>query len=264
MALLNPFLGYTAGALTILSPCVLPLVPIVLGSAAQKHRFGPFALAFGLVASFTAIGMAVAVLGPALGFNGEGLRLVGALVLVAAGLALVVPHIQALLTSLTTPLANWANARQVGLDRFGLLGQAAIGGLLGVVWSPCVGPTLGAATALAAQGQDIGQVALVMLAFALGSGVAGVAGVALSQIDNVSPNLGQGYIIDSFMVVVFGGVGNLWGTALGAIILGLANKVMEPTIGAVQGQIVLLVLIILFIQKRPRGLFAQKGRAVEA
>ena len=103
-----------------------------------------------------------------------------------------------------------------------------------------------------------------MLAFALGSGVAGVAGVALSQIDNVSPNLGQGYIIDSFMVVVFGGVGNLWGTALGAAILGLANKVMEPTIGAVQGQIVLLVLIILFIQRRPRGLFAQKGRAVEA
>ena len=103
-----------------------------------------------------------------------------------------------------------------------------------------------------------------MLAFALGSGVAGVAGVALSQIDNVSPNLGQGYIIDSFMVVVFGGVGNLWGTALGAMILGLANKVMEPTIGAVQGQIVLLVLIILFIQRRPRGLFAQKGRAVEA
>jgi urea transport system permease protein len=103
-----------------------------------------------------------------------------------------------------------------------------------------------------------------MLAFALGSGVAGVAGVALSQIDNVSPNLGQGYIIDSFMVVVFGGVGNLWGTALGAAILGLANKIMEPTIGAVQGQIVLLVLIILFIQRRPRGLFAQKGRAVEA
>ena len=103
-----------------------------------------------------------------------------------------------------------------------------------------------------------------MLAFALGSGVAGIAGVALSQIDNVSPNLGQGYIIDSFMVVVFGGVGNLWGTALGAAILGLANKIMEPTIGAVQGQIVLLVLIILFIQRRPRGLFAQKGRAVEA
>ena len=103
-----------------------------------------------------------------------------------------------------------------------------------------------------------------MLAFALGSGVAGIAGVALSQIDNVSPNLGQGYIIDSFMVVVFGGVGNLWGAALGAFMLGLANKILEPTIGAVQGQILLLVCIILFIQKRPRGLFAQKGRAVEA
>ena len=103
-----------------------------------------------------------------------------------------------------------------------------------------------------------------MLAFALGSGVAGIAGVALSQIDNVSPNLGQGYIIDSFMVVVFGGVGNLWGTAFGALLIGVANKILEPLIGAVQGQIVLLIIIILFIQKRPRGLFAQKGRAVEA
>ncbi len=103
-----------------------------------------------------------------------------------------------------------------------------------------------------------------MLAFALGSGVAGIAGVALSQIDNVSPNLGQGYIIDSFMVVVFGGVGNLWGTALGALMIGVANKILEPVIGAVQGQIVLLIIIILFIQKRPRGMFALKGRAVEA
>jgi urea transport system permease protein len=103
-----------------------------------------------------------------------------------------------------------------------------------------------------------------MLAFGLGSGVAGIAGVALSQIDNVSPNLGQGYIIDSFMVVVFGGVGNLWGTAFGALMIGLANKLLEPLIGAVQGQIVLLVFIILFIQRRPRGLFALRGRAVEA
>jgi urea transport system permease protein len=103
-----------------------------------------------------------------------------------------------------------------------------------------------------------------MLAFGLGSGVAGIAGVALSQIDNVSPNLGQGYIIDSFMVVVFGGVGNLWGTAFGALLIGLANKLLEPLIGAVQGQIVLLIFIILFIQRRPRGLFALRGRAVEA
>jgi urea transport system permease protein len=102
------------------------------------------------------------------------------------------------------------------------------------------------------------------MTFALGSGIAGIAGVALSQIDNVSPNLGQGYIIDSFMVVVFGGVGNLWGTLVGAFTLGIANKFLEPYAGAVLAKIAILVLIILFIQKRPRGLFALKGRAVEA
>jgi urea transport system permease protein len=102
------------------------------------------------------------------------------------------------------------------------------------------------------------------LTFALGSGIAGIAGVALSQIDNVSPNLGQSYIIDSFMVVVFGGVGNLWGTLVGALSLGILNKFLEPTVGAVLGKILVLVLIILFIQKRPRGLFALKGRAIEA
>ncbi|MFD1745734.1 urea ABC transporter permease subunit UrtB [Rhizobium helianthi] len=100
--------------------------------------------------------------------------------------------------------------------------------------------------------------------FALGSGIAGIAGVALSQIDNVSPNLGQSYIIDSFMVVVFGGVGNLWGTLVGALSLGILNKFLEPWTGAVLGKILVLVLIILFIQKKPRGLFALKGRAVEA
>ena len=102
------------------------------------------------------------------------------------------------------------------------------------------------------------------LTFGLGSGIAGIAGVALSQIDNVSPNLGQGYIINSFMVVVFGGVGNLWGTLVGAFTLGIANKFLEPYAGAVLGKIAILVFIILFIQKRPRGMFALKGRAVEA
>ncbi|MFP6734302.1 MAG: urea ABC transporter permease subunit UrtB [Rhodospirillales bacterium] len=101
------------------------------------------------------------------------------------------------------------------------------------------------------------------LTFGLGSGIAGMAGVAISQIDNVSPNLGQNYIIDSFMVVVFGGVGNLWGTLVGAFTLGIVNKFMEPFTGTVLAKILVLVAIILFIQKRPRGLFALKGRAVE-
>jgi urea transport system permease protein len=102
------------------------------------------------------------------------------------------------------------------------------------------------------------------MTFGLGSGIAGVAGVALSQIDNVSPNLGQSYIIDSFLVVVFGGVGNLWGTLVGAMTLGIANKFLEPYAGAVLGKILILIAVILFIQRRPRGMFALKGRSVEA
>ena len=101
------------------------------------------------------------------------------------------------------------------------------------------------------------------LTFGLGSGVAGMAGVALSQIDNVSPNLGQSYIIDSFMVVVFGGVGNLWGTVVSALTLGIVNKFLEPLAGAVLAKIVVLIALILFIQRKPRGMFPLKGRAVE-
>ena len=102
------------------------------------------------------------------------------------------------------------------------------------------------------------------LTFGLGSGIAGVAGVALSQLTNVGPNLGQSYIVDSFMVVVFGGVGNLWGTLIGGMSLGVVNKILEPYAGAVLGKILVLICLILFIQRRPRGLFPQKGRAVEA
>ncbi|ERL49243.1 urea ABC transporter permease subunit UrtB [Halomonas huangheensis] len=102
-----------------------------------------------------------------------------------------------------------------------------------------------------------------ILTFALGSGVAGLAGVALSQLTNVGPNLGQNYIIDSFMVVVFGGVGNLWGTLVAGLSLGVINQILEPWAGAVLAKILVLIFIILFIQKRPRGLFPQKGRAAE-
>jgi len=101
------------------------------------------------------------------------------------------------------------------------------------------------------------------LTFGLGSGIAGIGGVALSQIGNVSPNLGTIYIVDSFLVVVFGGVGNLMGTLVGALSLGIVNKLLEPVAGAVLGKVAVLVAIILFIQKRPRGLFALKGRAAE-
>jgi urea transport system permease protein len=102
-----------------------------------------------------------------------------------------------------------------------------------------------------------------MITFGLGSGLAGIAGVALSQLTNVGPNLGQAYIIDSFMVVVFGGVGNLWGTLIAAFTLGELTKFIEPIQGAVLAKVIVLIFIILFIQKRPRGLFPQKGRDAE-
>ena len=101
------------------------------------------------------------------------------------------------------------------------------------------------------------------MTFGLGAGIAGVAGVALSQLTNVGPNLGQGYIVDSFMVVVFGGVGNLWGTLVAGLSLGVMNKFLEPAAGAVVAKILILIFIILFIQKRPQGLFPQRGRAAE-
>ena len=102
------------------------------------------------------------------------------------------------------------------------------------------------------------------MTFGLGAGIAGVAGVALTQLTNVGPNLGQSYIVDSFMVVVFGGVGNLWGTLIGGMSLGIVNKLLEPFAGAVLGKILVLVALILFIQRRPRGLFPQTGRAAES
>jgi urea transport system permease protein len=100
--------------------------------------------------------------------------------------------------------------------------------------------------------------------FGLGSGIAGLGGVALSQLGNVGPELGQSYIVDSFMVVVLGGVGKIAGTVAGALGLGVVNKFLEPVAGAVLGKILILILIILFIQKRPQGIFALKGRAAEA
>ena len=177
-----------------------------------------------------------------------------------------------------------ANNREVGSPSymsgaFDVLGvQITYGRLYIVVFSLCVFATLLFVLKATSFGLKIRAVTqnrkmaaamgirtprIDMMAFALGSGIAGIAGVALSQINNVSPNFGQSYIVDSFMVVVFGGVGNLWGTFVAALSLGVANKVLEPFAGAVLAKIIILVLIILFIQKRPRGLFALKGRAVE-
>lgn len=180
---LNPLLAFGAGALTILSPCVLPLTPIVLHSAAQQSRMAPLALSAGLVAGFTSFGFALAAFGTALALDGEVTRAIGAGALLLVGVALLIPGSQQRLALAGAPLIAWAGRRQSALENKGLAGQAGIGLLLGMVWSPCVGPTLGAATVLAAQGERLTQVALVMAAFGVGIAtmllLVGLAGRAL-------------------------------------------------------------------------------------
>jgi urea transport system permease protein len=158
-------------------------------------------------------------------------------------------------------------ALSLTLNRLYVIGFALVvfAGLMLIMRKTRLGLDVRAVTQNRAMARSMGIKAtkVDILTFGLGSGVAGLAGVALSQITNVGPNLGQSYIIDSFMVVVFGGVGNLWGTLLAGLSLGTINQLLEPWAGAVLAKILVLILIILFIQKRPRGLFPQKGRAAE-
>jgi cytochrome c-type biogenesis protein len=155
--------------LSILSPCVLPILPIVLGAAATEHKFGPVALAAGLSASFVAIGLFVATIGFSIGLDADLFRQFAAVLLIAIGLVLMLPRFQAQLAVASGPIANWADRRFGNLRGSGRSGQFWVGVLLGAVWSPCVGPTLGAASLLAAQGRDLVEVALIMFAFGVGA-----------------------------------------------------------------------------------------------
>ncbi|MDR3421984.1 MAG: cytochrome c biogenesis CcdA family protein [Xanthobacteraceae bacterium] len=169
MSLATFGLAFLAGLLSVLSPCVLPLVPIVLGAAASEHRFGPAALAAGVTVSFVAIGLFVATVGLSLGLDGDRFRTASAILMIGIGVVLATPTLQARLALAGGPVSNWADARINDIGSRGLAGQLAIGLLLGAVWSPCVGPTLGAASVLAAQGQSLPQVALTMLIFGVGA-----------------------------------------------------------------------------------------------
>lgn len=160
-----------AGVLSILSPCVLPLVPIVLGTAASEHRFGLAALATGLALSFTAIGIFVATIGFGIGLDTDLFRSAAAVLLVVIGAVLLVPAFQARFALAAAPVAAWTETRFGGAPTTGPSGQFGVGLLLGAVWAPCVGPTLGAASVVAARGEDLGRVALTMLAFGLGAAV---------------------------------------------------------------------------------------------
>lgn len=210
MAAITPLLGLAAGSLSILSPCVLPLVPIVLASAASKHRAGALALGGGLALSFTLIGLFVALVGFSIGIDGDVFRRVGGGVMAIVGATLLVPRLQSALASATGPVSAWANARSSTLEEGGLTGQFGLGLLLGLVWTPCVGPTLGAAALLASQGESLVTVTVTMIAFAIGAATSlamiGVAWRSLSSASKtrVRETASGGKSLFGVMFVLFG------------------------------------------------------------
>ncbi|POR44384.1 cytochrome c biogenesis protein CcdA [Methylobacterium sp. V23] len=215
-------LAFLAGLLSVLSPCVLPLLPLVLGAAASEHRFGPLALAGGLALSFVAIGLFVATIGFGLGLDTGIFRTGAAFLMILFGLVLMHPAAQTRLAVAAGPLSNWTETRFGGLSTAGLSGQFGVGLLLGAVWSPCVGPTLGAASLLASQGHDLGAVALTMFLFGLGAALPLCVLGTLSRATLVGwrdrmMSLGKGLKVALGLILVVTGL---------AIVLG-ADKALE-------------------------------------
>jgi len=168
-------LAFLAGILSTLSPCVLPLLPIVIAASATQHRWGPVALAAGLSLAFVAIGLFVAVAGFSIGLDQTVFRAVAATLLIAVGSVLLVPQLQLRLATAAGPVSGWAQSHIDGLNGRGVAGQLALGFLLGAVWTPCVGPTLGAASLLAARAENLGGVAITMAVFGIGAALPLVA-----------------------------------------------------------------------------------------
>jgi cytochrome c biogenesis protein CcdA len=162
-------LAFLAGVLSILSPCVLPLVPVVLAGALAEHRLAPLGLAAGVAISFTAIGLFVATIGFLIGLDMSIFRSGAAVLLIVLGAVLMVPRLQTQFATAGGPMSNWTQSRFGGLSTSGISGQFGVGLLLGAVWTPCVGPTLGAASIMAARGENLGTVAVTMLAFGIGT-----------------------------------------------------------------------------------------------
>ena len=163
--------AFLAGVLSTLSPCVLPLIPIIIGAAANQHRFGPFALAGGLAVSFAVIGTGLASIGSSIGLAQDGFRLFAAIVMGIIGIVLISNRLQERFAVAMSGVSGAGNSLLSKVTIDGLLGQFLIGILLGLVWTPCVGPTLGAAITLASQGRDLGKIIFVMGIFGLGAGL---------------------------------------------------------------------------------------------
>jgi cytochrome c biogenesis protein CcdA len=203
-------IGYLAGAASLLSPCVLPILPILVGSAVSKHRFGLLALAFGLALSFSVVGIFIATIGISIGLDSETFRRVAAALMLLFGVVMLVPRLQEGFARLTSGLGSGGQKALGQVKGEGLLSQLLIGLLLGLVWSPCVGPTLGAASTLAAQGKDLAQVTLLMAVFGLGAGtplllLGLVSQTAMSRVRSSMTHWGKGVkIAMGVMFVVFG------------------------------------------------------------
>jgi len=161
--------AFTAGLLTVLSPCVLPILPVVFGAASSERRLGPVALAGGVAVSFTVVGLFIALIGFGLGIDENVFHHVVGFVLVGLALVLLIPWLQHASERVLQPISSWASAHVANLNGSGLLGQAGLGVALGAVWSPCVGPTLGAASVLASQGQNLPTVFATMMLFGVGA-----------------------------------------------------------------------------------------------
>ncbi|MFY9314641.1 MAG: cytochrome c biogenesis CcdA family protein [Burkholderiales bacterium] len=174
-------LSLAAGSLTTLSPCVFPLLPLVVGGAVQASPWSPVAMGAGMAASFALIGMALGALGPALGVDGDSVRLGGAWLLIAFAVVMLVPRFSARFTAWMTPIASSANAASLRLDGSSLAGALALGGVLGLVWSPCSGPLLGSTLTLVASEGGAAKGALALGLFGIGAAIPLVAAAYASR-----------------------------------------------------------------------------------
>jgi cytochrome c-type biogenesis protein len=208
--------AFVAGVLTVLSPCVLPILPIVLGAAASERKYGPAALAAGLAVSFVAIGLFVATIGYSVGLTAELFRQIAAALMIVLGAVLLLPSLQARLAMASGPIANWTD-RRFGTQHGGsYAGQFSVGLILGAVWSPCVGPTLGAASLLAAQGRQLPQVALSMFVFGLGAALP-LLGIGLASREAVQRWRTRILAAGQIMKMGFGVLLVVFGTLVGSL-----------------------------------------------
>lgn len=218
-------LSYAAGALSTLSPCVLPLLPIILFGVLDRHAWGPVALAAGLSASFAAIGITVASFGFSIGLDPAILRIGVAILMLSMGIVLLVPIFQSKIAAIATPVASGGQTLLTRLQPRGIGGQFVLGTLLGAIWSPCTGPTLGVAVGLAVQGDSLGKATAIMLTFGLGAAtpILALAYGSRQAIFTRRDRLAQmSYFVKPLMGTAF--------VAIGALVLTGLDKIVEASL----------------------------------